>query len=379
MPDHDRLKIGSCSPRASSQERAHHGHVVVLQAAAERVGQQLLGERVDEDVRVRQQRLAQLARRRRPALPSVSCAARVDRRAGLARPPARRRRRSSPCAKPSGSIDPVAARARGIGPMRLHPLAHRPRRARRPRSRAAARSPAAAAAACRAGSRASTCRAASAPCGRRATSPSGCCPCRAGRGAPSARPSVDAAEVAAVDVRDAVVPRQPLVDERVVGRQQVERRCGPRRRMLREEQLGLAPEAPARRSLSKSGNSSEFGAMFSQVAQVQPLAGEVLDERVGLRIGEHAPHLRLEHCGLAAARPAAASVEQRVVRDAAPEEERQPRRASSRSLTRYAAPRRDASAGSCFDAEHERRARQQCGAAPAGCRFRSRRSAGRRR
>ena len=38
----------------------------------------------------------------------------------------------------------------------------------------------------------------------------------------------DAAELAAVDVRDAVVPRQPLVDERVVGGQQIERRCDPR-------------------------------------------------------------------------------------------------------------------------------------------------------
>ena len=38
----------------------------------------------------------------------------------------------------------------------------------------------------------------------------------------------DAPEVAAVDVRDLVVPRQPLVHERVVGGQQIARRCDPR-------------------------------------------------------------------------------------------------------------------------------------------------------
>ena len=38
----------------------------------------------------------------------------------------------------------------------------------------------------------------------------------------------DAAELAPVDVRDAVVLRQPLVDEGVVGRQQVEDAADPR-------------------------------------------------------------------------------------------------------------------------------------------------------
>ena len=37
-----------------------------------------------------------------------------------------------------------------------------------------------------------------------------------------------AAELAAVDVRDAVVPREPLVDERVVGASADRARCGPR-------------------------------------------------------------------------------------------------------------------------------------------------------
>ena len=38
----------------------------------------------------------------------------------------------------------------------------------------------------------------------------------------------DAPEAAAVDPGNPVMPRQPLVDERVVGVQQIERRCDPR-------------------------------------------------------------------------------------------------------------------------------------------------------
>ena len=50
---------------------------------------------------------------------------------------------------------------------------------------------------------------------------------RAALAAPRRSPSTRR-KLAAVDVRHAVVPRQPLVHERVVGGQQIERRCGPR-------------------------------------------------------------------------------------------------------------------------------------------------------
>ena len=43
------------------------------------------------------------------------------------------------------------------------------------------------------------------------------------------------------------------------------------------------------------------------------------------RIGQHAPHLPLQHRAARAAGPAPASVDQLIVRDAAPQEERQPR------------------------------------------------------
>ena len=150
----------------------------------------------------------------------------------------------------------VAAGARRVRAVLLHPLPHRhrTRRARRSSLRAAARSAAAAAAARRGGSREPTCRARPATCGRRATSPSGCCPVPS---RPRRASSVHrhAAEVAAVDVGNAVVPRQPLVDERVVGRQQIEHAAvlahDARRRTARSR-AGSA----WRRLSSKSGNSS---------------------------------------------------------------------------------------------------------------------------
>src|SRR4051812_28942847 len=45
--------------RAATDDRAHRGHVVIRETAAERVGQQLLGHRADEDLRVAHQRLPQ--------------------------------------------------------------------------------------------------------------------------------------------------------------------------------------------------------------------------------------------------------------------------------------------------------------------------------
>ena len=57
-------------------------------------------------------------------------------------------------------------------------------------------------------------------------------PCPAGRGA-DCRPSGDAPEVAAADIRNAVMLRQSLVDERVVRIQQGHGRCGLRARRSR--------------------------------------------------------------------------------------------------------------------------------------------------
>ena len=57
---------------------------------------------------------------------------------------------------------------------------------------------------------------------------------------------------------------------------------------------------------------------------MQPLDGEVVDERPGAGIGQHAPDLRLQHRRIAERAPLR-RIEQRLVGNAAPQEERQAR------------------------------------------------------
>jgi hypothetical protein len=61
-----------------------------------------------------------------------------------------------------------------------------------------------------------------------------------------------------------------------------------------------------------------------ELAQIQPLTGEVLDDGVRFRVGEHARDLLLQYLRIAEA-PLCSDVEQLIVWDAAPQEERQPR------------------------------------------------------
>ncbi len=124
-----------------------------------------------------------------------------------------------------------------------------------------------------------------------------------------------APEVIAFDVRQAVVPRDAFVDERVVGVQELEH-AAILAQHAREEELRLAPQALAQRVVEVRKNTlhRDHGV---EVAQVQPLAREVGDERIGARIGDHAPHLALELRGLAQ-RAALGGAQQLVVGDAAP-------------------------------------------------------------
>ena len=86
-----------------------------------------------------------------------------------------------------------------------------------------------------------------------------------------------AAEVAAVDVGDPVVPRQPLVDERVVRPQQVEHVPVLAHDAV-EEQLGLALERLPQ-VVVEVGKLVGVRQHAPHVAQLQPLAGEVADQR----------------------------------------------------------------------------------------------------
>ena len=133
----------------------------------------------------------------------------------------------------------------------------------------------------------------------------------------------DAAEPAAVDVRNPVVPGQPLVDERVVGGHQLHDRAVFPHDAL-EEHLGFAPERLAE-VVVEIREQVRVGLHVAHVAQLQPLAGEVVDERPRARVGQHAATCCLEHGGVLQL-PCFRHAQQFIVWNAAPQEERQPRR-----------------------------------------------------
>ena len=151
-----------------------------------------------------------------------------------------------------------------------------------------------------------------------------------------------------------VMPGQALVDERVVGRHQVEDAA-----VLvhdgREEELGLLAEGLAQVvvEVRELVGVRRDGA---EVAQMQPLAGEVLDERGAACVRQHPPHLGAQHRRLAQA-ALGGQRQQFLVGNRAPQEERQPRR----QFEIADGPRlsgREAG-GVVLDAEDERRAREQ--------------------
>ncbi len=131
-----------------------------------------------------------------------------------------------------------------------------------------------------------------------------------------------AAEVAARHVRDAVVPREPFVDERVVRRQQLADRpvlthlaFEKQPRLLLERRPEVVVEGREPRRVRPDAR---------HVAQIEPLLEEVADQRVGAPVREHAPHLPVEH-GRLTQRAVRRDTQQLVVGDAAPQEERDAR------------------------------------------------------
>ena len=102
-----------------------------------------------------------------------------------------------------------------------------------------------------------------------------------------------APELAAVDVRDAVVLRQPLVDERVVRGQQIDDAPILADDAV-EQQLHFAAHRLPQR-IVEVGIDHRQRADALQAAQVEPLAGEVDRERLGARVLQHPADLLLEH------------------------------------------------------------------------------------
>ena len=129
-------------------------------------------------------------------------------------------------------------------------------------------------------------------------------------------------EPAAVYVWNAVVAGQSFVDEGVVRRQQFED-AAVLAQDAAEKELRFSPHRLAQ-AVFEIGEEKALRLQRSQVAQVEPLSGEVGDECVRARIREHPSHLLLEHVRIP--EPSARrEVNQFVVGNAAPQEERQAR------------------------------------------------------
>src|SRR6185436_5114599 len=128
-------------------------------------------------------------------------------------------------------------------------------------------------------------------------------------------------------VRDPVVTREPLVDERVVRGDEVHHAA-----ILPQ----LAPDKQARlllqglaQVLVEVGELIYVGDDAREAPELEPLVGEAVYERLRTRIAKHPPDLALQDCRIRQ-RSTYSQVQQLVVRDAAPEEERQPRRETDR-------------------------------------------------
>ena len=93
---------------------------------------------------------------------------------------------------------------------------------------------------------------------------------------------------------DAIMLRHTLIQECVVGVEQVQDaaifahdRC--------KKQFGLPFHRSPQDYSSKPLNRLRSGEATRQVADLQPLAGEIFHQRLRARIGQHPPHLRGQH------------------------------------------------------------------------------------
>src|SRR5207249_1784725 len=87
----------------------------------------------------------------------------------------------------------------------------------------------------------------------------------------------NAPEVAAVDIRNAVVTRQPFVDERVVGGEQLEN-VVVLPHLTVEEQFGFPPERFAQ-TVVEPREQLGIGGVRRQIPEIQPLSEEVREQR----------------------------------------------------------------------------------------------------
>ena len=102
----------------------------------------------------------------------------------------------------------------------------------------------------------------------------------------------NAAEVIALDAFDPVVPRQPLVQEGVVGPVQLQQTAVFPHQVV-EEELGLAPHGVGQLT-AVVGEAEGVGAHLLDILQAQPHRREAGGEGLGAGVGEEAASLRFE-------------------------------------------------------------------------------------
>src|SRR5262245_25449664 len=104
---------------------------------------------------------------------------------------------------------------------------------------------------------------------------------------------LDTTEMTALDVRDAVVTRQPLIEKGVSRSEQLDH-TSILANDTAEEQLGLTLERDTQ-GIVESSYIRVSGPDVLKISEQQPLGSEVLRQRVGSRIREHSPDLTLQH------------------------------------------------------------------------------------
>ncbi len=120
------------------------------------------------------------------------------------------------------------------------------------------------------------------------------------------------------------MPREPFVDKRIVGAQEIDDAAILADRAA-DEQLRFTLEGLQQAEVVV-GIPILIDDHFLDAAQIQPLRGEIVDERIArARIAQHPPHLTRERRRIRQL-PALRQREQPIIRDTAPDEEREARR-----------------------------------------------------
>ncbi len=302
-----------------ADDALHRAAVVALEAAAERIRQHLLGQRARELRHHPAEHFAHL-RRRLERLPRRQRTARVDREAAVHLPP---------LADRVVVLEPEAERihagvtggANRIRPVLLHLLADRHRLAerflverryvgRRGRQRAAENvlQHVLAADDDRRARRITRHRQHAAVRQHAAALVGG---------------EIDTTELLARHAADAVVPGEQLVEIRVARVEELRNRTVVAENRV-EEQLRLGPHGVAQ-FRSPLRETIGIGTNRIEIADFEPLPREVLRERRGPFVGEHARDLRVEH-GRRAELALLGQGDELLVRHGAPQEVAQPRR-----------------------------------------------------